>query len=80
MSQVAAVCGGKRSGVRSAPSCSENVFGKVGRMGVSGAHLSDTMHSLISFRKSTPPQNRQLKILINNSKRRVDDLVGELTF
>ena len=30
--------------------------------------LSDTMYLLISFRKSTPPQNRQLNILISNSK------------
>ena len=30
--------------------------------------LSDTMHSSISFRKSTPPQNRQLNLLISNSK------------
>jgi len=30
--------------------------------------LSDTMYSLISFRKSTPPHNRQLDILISNSK------------
>jgi len=31
--------------------------------------LSDTMYSLISLRKSTPPQNRQLDILIHNRKR-----------
>ena len=30
--------------------------------------LSDTMYLLISFRKSTPPQHRQLNILISNSK------------
>ena len=30
--------------------------------------LFDTMYSLIFFRKSTPPQNRQLHILITNSK------------
>ena len=42
--------------------------------------LSDTMYLLISFRKSTPPQNRQLNILIGNSKRSVDEFVGELTF
>ena len=29
--------------------------------------LSDTIYLLISFRKSNPPQNRQLKILISNS-------------
>ena len=32
------------------------------------------------FRKSTPPQNRQLNISISNSKNRVDNSVGELTF
>jgi hypothetical protein len=30
--------------------------------------LSDTMYSLISFRKSTPLQIRQLNVLISNSK------------
>ena len=29
--------------------------------------LSDTTYSLIGFRKSTPPQNRQPYILISNS-------------
>jgi hypothetical protein len=33
------------------------------------ANSSDTMYLLISFRKSTPPQNCQLNILIRNSKR-----------
>ena len=33
---------------------------------------------IIGFRKSTPPQNRQLMILI--SEQRVDDFVGKLTF
>ena len=33
------------------------------------AMLSDTKYSLISFRKSTPAQNRQLNILISSSKR-----------
>ena len=32
------------------------------------------------FGKSTPPQNRQLNILISNSKQQVDDVVGEVTF
>ena len=32
-----------------------------------GHFLSGTMYFLISFRKSTPPQNRQLGILIRNS-------------
>ena len=30
--------------------------------------LSHTLYLLIAFRKSTPPQNRQLNILISNSK------------
>ena len=42
--------------------------------------LSHTMYSLISFRKSTPPQNRQFNLSISNSKQQVDDLVGGLTF
>ena len=41
---------------------------------------SDTMSLLISFRNSTPPQNRQIDILISNNKRWVDDFVEELTF
>ena len=35
---------------------------------------------IISFRKLTPPQNRQLMVSINNSEQYVDDFVGELTF
>ena len=42
--------------------------------------LSDTMYSLISFRKPTAPQNRHINILISDSDQRVDDYVGELTF
>ena len=42
--------------------------------------LSGTMYLSISFIKSTPPQNRQLDIMISNSKQVVDDLVVELTF
>jgi len=38
------------------------------RFRVSGLCLSDTIYLLISFRKSTPPQNRQLNILIRHSK------------
>ena len=30
----------------------------------------------ISFRKSTPPQNRQLDIFTGNSKQSIDDFVG----
>jgi hypothetical protein len=44
------------------------------------ARLSGTMYSLIRSGKTTPPQNRQLKILIINSKQQVDNVVGELTF
>ena len=44
-----------------------------------GTTLYDTLCLSISFRKSTPPQNRQLEFLISNSKQQVDDFVGELT-
>ena len=44
------------------------------------AVLSHRMYLSISFRKSTPPQNRQLHILISGSKQYVADFVGELTF
>ena len=44
------------------------------------ANLSDTIDLLISFRTSTPPQNRQLDILVSNSEQQVDNFVGELTF
>ena len=42
--------------------------------------LSERMYSLISFRKSTPPQNRHLNILTTNSKQWVDEFMAELTF
>ena len=38
------------------------------------------MHLLLSFRKSFPPRNRQLNVLIINSEQQVDDLVGESDF
>ena len=38
------------------------------------------MYRLNGFRKSTPPQNRQLIVLIGKNEQRVDDFVGELTF
>ena len=38
--------------------------------------LSDTMYLLISFRKSTPLQNRQLNICISNSKQQVKIFLG----
>ena len=41
---------------------------------------SDTMYWLISFRESTPPQNRQVNIVVSNNKQQVDDFVGGLTF
>ena len=44
------------------------------------AGLSDLMCLLVSFRKSTPTQDRQLYVLISNSKQLVDGLVGVLTF
>ena len=46
------------------------------RRGATPLNLSDAMHLLIGFRKSTAPQNRQLNILISNSEQRVDDFVG----
>ena len=49
-----------------------------GAVGV--ANSSDMMYLLISFRKSTPPQNRQLNIVTKNSKQQVDDFVVKLTF
>ena len=42
--------------------------------------LSDTECLLFGFAKSAPPMNRQLNVLIRNSKQQVDELVGELTF
>ena len=38
------------------------------------------MYLLMSFRKSTPTQNRQLNISISDSEQQVDDFVGKLTF
>ena len=46
-----------------------NPFGRgILRLEFSLMTLSDIMLSLVSFRKSTSPQNRQLDILISNSK------------
>ena len=42
-------------------------------------NLSHIMYQLDGFRKSSPPQNRQLVVLISKNKQQVDDLVGELT-
>ena len=44
------------------------------------ANLSATMYLFISFGKSNLSQNRHLDILISDSKRTVDDFVGELPF
>ena len=43
-------------------------------------HFNSYDVSLISFRKSTPPQNRQCNFSISNTKQSVDDFEGELTF
>ena len=42
--------------------------------------LSHRMYLLISFRKSNPPQNRQLDILISDSKQQVVDFCGGVDF
>ena len=44
-----------------------------------GGILSDTMHLPMSFRKSTPPKNRHLDILISYGNQQVDGFVVELT-
>ena len=44
------------------------------------SRLADTMYLLLSVRESTAPQNRQLEISTSNSKQKVDDFLGELTF
>ena len=43
-------------------------------------HRSRFTQCINWFQNSTPPQNRQLIVLIGNSKQYVDDFVGELTF
>ena len=40
--------------------------------------LSDIIHFLICFRKSTLPQKRQFDVLIGNSKQFVGEFVGRL--
>ena len=51
-------------------------------MSIAGPHLnlSNGMSSLVSFRESTPPQNRQLIVYYHLLKYYVDGCVGELTF
>ena len=34
----------------------------------------------MSYRKSSPPQNRDLDIIISSSEQKIDDFVGQLTF
>ena len=50
------------------------------KQGDCNLRLYDTTCSLISFRKSTPQQNRQLDISMSNNNQKVDNLVGKLTF
>ena len=45
-----------------------------------GCRVLISNNVLINFRKSTPPQKRQLVVLISNGKQLVDDFVGKLTF
>ena len=40
---------------------------------------SDTTYLSMSFKKSAPPQNRQLNIVISNRHQEVDDFAEELT-
>ena len=42
--------------------------------------LSHAINQSNVFRKSTPPENRQLAVLISNSKQSVHDFVEELNF
>ena len=46
----------------------------------SWAETSHTMYWLDGIRKSIPPQDCQLVVLISNSKQKVDGFVKELTF
>jgi len=48
--------------------------------GLLGPTLSHRMYVLSSFRKTTPPQKRQLIVDYHFQKYEVDRLVGELTF
>ena len=45
-----------------------------------GGDLSGRFFSLISLRRSTPPQNYRVTIPISDSEQYVDNFVGELTF
>ena len=46
----------------------------------SGASVLSKNMLLLVSRESTPPQNRQLNILITNSEHQVDGLGGRVTF
>ena len=48
------------------------------RLGASRQKHDHLKHQ-VNFRKSTPPQKRQLIVLIGNGKQQVDDFVAELT-
>ena len=52
------------------------LFSSLKRRSCASQTLSLTMYSLISFRKASPPQNRQLSIFISNIKQSVDDFVS----
>ena len=41
--------------------------------------INDAIYLFISFRKSTPPQNHHINILMSNSEQLVNDLVEEFT-
>ena len=47
---------------------------------ISGQVLSHTVYRFNAFSKSSFLQNRQLIVLISDSKQQVEDFVGELTF
>ena len=48
--------------------------------GFCAVNLSHRMYLLISFRKSTLPQNRPLIVYYHSLEYQVDGFVGELTF
>jgi len=64
----------------STPVHEDSEFGNREHPGLGVLDLFDTMYLSISFRKSRPPQNRRLNVLMSNSQQQVDDFVGELTF
>ena len=44
------------------------------------SNSSDMIYQLNDFRKSPPPQNRQLMVDFHNSEQFIEDFMGELTF